>query len=139
MREYGFKYLFFLSFIMRQDLPDEHYKKKVNSITSVLKNSKIALSSISPAGSRAKQTHRPDSDQDVIFTVAGNPNREKFHPKLIEILKDNFPNDNVYPGKNNNIIHLDFKSGAEFELVLQTNKEFNKEYKSLKLYRRKNL
>ena len=124
---------------MRQDLPDEHYKKKMNSISSVLKNSKIGLSSISPAGSRAKQTNRLDSDQDVIFAVAGNPNREEFHPKLIKILEDNFPNDSVYPGKNNNIVHLDFKSGAEFELVLQTNKEFNKEHKSLKLYRRKNL
>ena len=124
---------------MRQDLPDEHYKKKMNSITSVLKNSKIGLSMISPAGSRAKQTHRSDSDQDAIFSISGDPSREEFHPKLIKILEDNFPNESVYPGKNNNIVHLNFKSGAEFELALQNNKEFNKEHNSLKLYRRKNL
>lgn len=124
---------------MKQELPDEHYKKKRKSITNVLKNSKIGLAMISPAGSRAKQTHRSDSDQDVIFAVSGNPDREDFYPKLIKILEDNFPKDKVYPGSNNNIVHLDFKSGAKFELVLQTNKEFNKEYKSLKLYRRKNL
>jgi len=124
---------------MRQDLPDEHYKKKMKSIMNVLQNSKIGLAKISPAGSRARQEHRPDSDQDVIFAVSGNPSRAKFYPKLTELLKANFPNDNVYPGSNNNIIHLDFNSGAEFELILQSNKEFDKEYASLKLYRRKNL
>ncbi len=124
---------------MRQELPDEHYKKKLKSITSVLKNSKIGLSMISPAGSRPKQTHRPDSDQDVIFTVSGNPERKEFYPKLTKILEQNFPSDKIYPGTNNNIVHLDFKSGAKFELVLQPNKEFKKEHKSLKLYRRKNL
>ena len=124
---------------MRQELPDEHYKKKLNSITNVLKNSKIGLSMISPAGSRSKQTHRPDSDQDVIFAVSGNPERKNFYPELTKILEKNFPNDNIYPGDNNNIVHLDFNSGAKFELVLQTKKEFNKEHKSLKLYRRKNL
>ncbi|HEC41067.1 hypothetical protein LCGC14_0473910 [marine sediment metagenome] len=124
---------------MKQDLPDDHYKKKLKSITHVLKNSKIGLAGISPAGSRAKQENRPDSDQDVIFSVSGNPNRKVFYPKLTKLLKTNFPNDRVYAGGNNNIIHLDFNSGAKFELVLQTDKKFEKENKSLKLYRRKNL
>lgn len=124
---------------MKQELPDEHYKKKMKSITNVLQNSKIGLASIAPAGSRAKQEHRPDSDQDVIFAVSGNPNRKEFYPKLMKLLKTNFPNDEVYPGSNKNIVHLDFDSGAKFELVLQTDKEFDKEHKSLKLYRRKNL
>ena len=124
---------------MKQELPDEYYKKKMKSITHVLKNSKIGLAGISPAGSRAKQEHRPDSDQDVIFAVSGNPNRKGFYPKLTNLLKTNFPNDKVYPGSNNNIVHLDFKSGAKFELVLQTDKKFEKENKSLKLHRRRNL
>jgi len=137
--ELGIKYLFFLFLIMKQKLPDAHYKKKRISIANVLKNSKIGLSMISSAGSRAKQTNRPDSDQDVIFAVSGNPERKIFYPKLMKLLKTNFPKDKVYHGKNNNIVHLDFKSGSKFELVLQSNKEFNKEHKSLKLYRRKNL
>jgi len=124
---------------MKQELPDEHYKKKMHSIINVLKNSKIGLAKISPAGSRAKKEHRPDSDQDMIFAVSGNPSRKDFYPKLTKLLKTNFPNDKVYSGSNNNIVHLDFTSGAEFELVLQTNKEFDKENKSLKLYRRRNL
>ncbi len=124
---------------MRQELPDEHYKKKMKSITNVLQNSKIGLAMISPAGSRARQKQRPDSDQDVIFAVSGNPNRKVFYPKLTKLLEKNYPNDKVYPGSSNNIIHLDFNSGAKFELVLQTDKEFNKENKSLKLYRRQNL
>jgi len=124
---------------MKQELPDEHYKKKMNSITNVLKNSKIGLAKISPAGSRAKKEHRPDSDQDMIFAVSGNPSRKDFYPKLTKFLKTNFPNDEIYPGGNNNIVHLDFTSGAKFELVLQTNKEFDKENKSLKIYRRRNL
>ena len=94
---------------------------------------------ISPAGSRPKQEHRPDSDQDVIFAISGNPDRKDFYPKLTTLLKKHYPNDEVYPGRNNNIVHLDFNSGAKFELVLQTRKEFNKEHKSLKLYRRQNL
>jgi len=124
---------------MSRNLPDSHYKKKLNSITNVLKNSKLGLSKITPAGSRAKQTHRPDSDQDAIFSIAGNPAKDVFYPKLIKILKDNFPHDKVYPGKNNNIVHLDFRSGTEFELVLKTSKVFDKEFSSLKLYKKKNL
>lgn len=124
---------------MSQKLPENHYKKKLNSITSVLKNSKLGLSKIAPAGSRAKQEHRPDSDQDAIFAIAGDPTKKEFYPKLIEILKNNFPLDDVYPGKSNNIVHLDFRSGAEFELVLKSDKGFDKEHSLLKLYRRKNL
>ena len=124
---------------MGRNLPDEHYKKKLNSINNVLKNSKIGLAKYTPAGSRAKQENRPDSDQDAIFAISGNPTREKFYPKLEKLLKSNFPKSKVYPGENNNIVHIDFPSGAEFELVLQTNKEFDKELKSIKIYRRKNL
>lgn len=124
---------------MRQELPANHYKKKMKSITNVLKNSKIGLSMISPAGSRPKQEHRPDSDQDVIFSISGNPDRKDFYPELTKLLKKHYPKDEVYPGTNNNIVHLDFNSGAKFELVLQTKKDFNKEHKSLKLYRRQNL
>jgi len=124
---------------MKQELPDEHYKKKMKTITNVLQNSKIGLAMITPAGSRARQEQRPDSDQDVIFAISGNPDRKDFYPKLTKLLKKHYPKDEVYPGSNNNIVHLDFKSGAKFELVLQTKKEFNKEHKSLKLYRRQNL
>ena len=124
---------------MGENLPDEHYKKKLNSINNVLKNSKIGLVKFTPAGSRAIKENKPDSDQDAIFAISGDPTREEFYPKLENLLKSNFPNDKVYPGTNNNIVHLDFQSGAEFELVLQTDKEFDKELKSLKIYRRKNL
>jgi predicted nucleotidyltransferase len=128
-----------LFLLMKQELSDEHYKKKLKSITNVLQNSKIGLAKISPAGSRAKQEHRPDSDQDAIFSISGNPNRKEFYPKLKKILDSNFPNDNIYLGRDKNIVHLDFKSGAKFELVLLADKEFNKEHQSLKIYRRKNL
>lgn len=120
-------------------LPDAHYKKKLQSITNVLQNSKLGLSKIASAGSRAKQTNRPDSDQDVIFSIAGDPSKEEFHPKLIQVLQSNFTEDTVYPGKHNNIVHIDFKSGAKFELVLKPSNGFDSENASLKLYRRKNL
>lgn len=124
---------------MSQKLPENHYKKKMKSITSVLQNTKLGLSKITPAGSRAKQEHRPDSDLDIIFAIAGDPTKKEFYPKLINTLKKEFPLDNVYPGKSNNIVHLDFRSGAEFELVLKTSKGFDKEHSSLKLYKKKNL
>ncbi len=124
---------------MSQKLPESHYKKKMNSITHILQNSKLGLSKITPAGSRAKHEHRTDSDQDVIFAIAGDPMKKEFYPELIKTLKNNFPLDKVYPGKSNNIVHLDFRNGSEFELVLKTDKGFDKEHASLKLYKRKNL
>ena len=124
---------------MTQKHNDEYYHARWKRIVNVMQNNSINLSRIAPAGSRAKKQHRIDSDFDVIFTVSKNPSRQNFYPKLIQVLKANFKNDNVYPGKNYNVVHLDFQSGAKFDIALLTNSEFDKEYDSIKDFKRKHL
>jgi len=120
--------------------PDENsYHSKWKSIVNVMKSSNLKISKIAQAGSRAKKKHRPDSDMDVIFAVAGNPSQKNFYPDLMTVLKSNFPYEKVFPGSNYNVIHLDFKQGGKFDLVLLTETEFDKEYKSILDYKKKNL
>jgi len=71
---------------MEQALPDSYYQARWRRIVNVMKTSNLGLSRIAPAGSRAKRRHRPDSDYDVIFAVAGNPSREEFYPDQIGVL-----------------------------------------------------
>ena len=115
---------------------DQFYKSKWIKVVNVLKSQNLGISRIAQAGSRAKQQHKPESDQDIIFAVSGNPSKETFYPKLMRILKSNFPHDKVYPGKNYNVVHLDFKTGGKFELVLLSEGEFDRQHKGIKDYRR---
>ena len=124
---------------MTNNPTDEQYHAKWKSIVNVMKSSNLNLSKIAPAGSRARRQHRPDSDYDVIFSIAGNPTREEFYPQLIEVLQSNFPYDNVYPGSNYNVVHLDFRRGGKFELVLLSESDFDRQYKSIKDFKRKRL
>ena len=124
---------------MAQKHNDEYYHARWKKIVNVMQNNNLSLSRIAPAGSRAKKQHRPDSDFDVIFAVSKNPTHQTFYPKLIQALKANFKNDNVYAGKNYNVVHLDFQSGAKFDMVLLTDIEFDKEYDSIKDFKRLHL
>ena len=120
--------------------PDENfYHSKWKSIVNVMKSSNLKISKIAQAGSRAKKKHRPDSDMDVIFAVAGNPSQKNFYPDLMTVLKSNFLYEKVFPGSNYNVIHFDFKQGGKFDLVLLTEAEFDKEYKSILDYKKKSL
>ena len=109
------------------------------SIVNVMTRSNLGISRIAKAGSRAIQTHRPDSDMDVIFSVSGNPSKASFYPMLIRILKANFRSDQVYPGSNYNVVHLDFQSGAKFDLVLLSENDFDDQHEDDVNYRRENL
>ncbi len=120
-------------------LSDNFYHSKWKSIVNVLTHSNLKVSRIAQAGSRAKRQHKPDSDMDVIFSVSGDPTRQSFYPDLIRVLERNFPHEKVYLGGNNNIVHLNFKKGGKFELVLLTEKDFDKEHKSILDNKRKNL
>jgi len=124
---------------MEQPLPDSYYQARWKRIVNVMKTSNLGLSRIAPAGSRSKRQHRPDSDYDVIFTVSGNPSREEFYPDLIEVLQSNFDNADVYPGSNYHVVHVDFHRGGKFDLVLLTESNFDRQYKSIKDFKRKNL
>lgn len=120
--------------------PDENfYHSKWKSIVNVMKSSNLKISKIAQAGSRAKKRHRPDSDMDVIFAVAGNPSQKIFYPNLMTVLNSNFPDEKVFPGSDYNVVHLDFKKGGKFDLVLLSETEFDKEYKSILDYKKKNL
>jgi len=101
--------------------------------------SNLKISRITQAGSRAKKTHRPDTNSDIIFSVSKNPDRINFYPKLIEVLKNNFSHEKIYLGSNYNAIHLDFRNREKFDIVLLSENEFDKEYKSILDYKRKYL
>lgn len=101
--------------------------------------SKKINNNLSHSGSRARQQYTPRSDLDVIFSVSGDPSRESFYPRLIRVLQDNFPNDNVSPGTNYNVVHLYFRSGGRFDLVLLGSSEFDREHGDNVEYRRMNL
>ncbi len=124
---------------MEQLLPDSYYHARWKRIVNVMKSSNLGLSRIAPAGSRAKRQNRPDSDYDVIFAVSGNPSREGFYPELIGVLQNNFDNAEVYPGSNNNVVHLNFYRGGNFDLALLTESDFDRHYKSIKDFKKKNL
>ncbi len=118
---------------------EAHYHRLWKSIVNVMTKSNLKISRIAQAGSRALRTHRPDSDMDVIFSVTGNPSEESFYPRLISVLKSNFKADNVYPGSNYNVVHLDFQSGAKFDLVLLSENDFDDQHEDDVNYRRENL
>ena len=118
---------------------DELYESKRKKISNVLKNSNLGVSRVTPAGSRAKQQHRPDSDQDIIFAVFKDPSREEFYPELIKTLEKNYPEAKISEGSNKNVIHLELKKNDKFDLVLLSEQEFDKEHKDIKDYKRNNL
>ncbi len=118
---------------------ENFYHSKWKSIVNVMKSSNLKISKIAQAGSRAKKKHRPDSDMDIIFTVAGNPSKNNFYPNLMTVLKNNFPIEKIYSGSNYNVVHLDFRQGGKFDLVLLTEADFDNEYKNILDYKIKNL
>jgi len=118
---------------------ENFYHSKWKSIVNAMKSSNLKISKIAQAGSRAKKKHRPDSDMDVIFAVAGNPSKNNFYPNLMTVLKNNFPNEKIYSGSNYNVVHLDFRQGGKFDLVLLTEADFDNEYKNILDYKIKNL
>ena len=115
---------------------DQFYQAKWKKVVNVLFNSNLGIAQVAQAGSRAKQRQRPDSDQDIIFTVSRNPANTEFYPKLIRVLESNFPYEPVYPGSNYNVDHLDFSSGGKFDLVLLSKADFDRQHQGIKDYRR---
>lgn len=121
---------------------DKYYKEKFISIVNVLKknSTKLKISGIAIAGSRAKQQQSPYSDEDIIISAVKNPSKAEFYPKLMEVLEDNFQHCEVFPGKNYNVLHMkDPKVGGEFDLALHTEKEFDKQHGNDVKYRRSSL
>ena len=55
-------------------------------------------------------------------------------------MEDNFQHWEIYPGENYNVVHMDdLKTGGEFDLVLRTEAEFDKQHGNDVKYRRRNL
>jgi len=115
---------------------NERHHKVWKSIVNVLQNSGLKVSRIAKAGTRADQAHRYESDMDVIFAVVGNPDKRSFYPQLITALNSNFPLERVYESSKYNIICMDFNKGINFDLVLLTEYEFDRQHGKDLDYRR---
>ena len=115
---------------------NERHHKVWKSIVNVLQNSGLKVSRIAKAGTRADQTHRYESDMDVIYAVAGNPDKRSFYPKLITALNSNFPLERVYESSKYNAILMDFNKGINFDLVLLTEYKFDRQHGKDLEYRR---
>jgi len=121
---------------------DKYYKEKFKSIVNVLKanSAKLKVSGIAIAGSRARKQQQPDSDEDIIISVATDPNKEEFYPKLMQVLEDNFQNWKVYPGDDYNVVHMkDPKMDGAFDLALRSEEEFDKQHGNDVEFRKKHL
>ena len=118
---------------------DKYYYDKFKKVVNVLTHQGLNISKVAKAGSRSRQQQTKKSDMDVIISVSGDPSRKEFYPKLIKVLKNNFPIDNIYVGSNYNVIHLNFQSGGKFDFVLLTINKFDKEYGNNLEFRKKNL
>lgn len=121
---------------------DNYYNAKFKSIVNILKTNSIRLkvSGIAIAGSRARQQQNSESDEDIIISVAKDPSKDEFYPKLIEVLKDNFQHWEIYPGDDYNVVHIkDPKTDGIFDLVLRKEREFDKQHSKDVKFRKKNL
>ena len=103
---------------MAQKHNDEYYHARWKRIVNVMQNNNLSLSRIAPAGSRAKKQHRLDSDFDLVFAVSKNPIRQNFYPKLLEVLKANFKNDDIYGKKGWEYTYGIFKTIAKAPLPI---------------------
>ncbi len=118
---------------------ENYYHSKWKKIANVMKHQDLKVSKIAKAGSRARQQQTPKSDMDVIFSVSGDPSRENFYPKLMKVLKNNFPNDQIYPGEHYNVVHLNFHDGGKFDIVQLKSNDFDREHGDNVEYRKKYL
>jgi len=120
---------------------DNHYRKKFKSIVNVLKtnSSKLNVSGISLAGSRARQQQGSESGEDIIISAAHDPSKPEFYPELMKVLEDNFPTAEIDPGGNYNVVHMDTKEGGKIDLVLRSEAEFDRQHQNDIKYRRNNL
>ena len=120
-------------------LPDEYYDKKFRSIRNVFLNSlPYVVGEVSSDGSRERQTNRPDSDLDIIFSIVGDPSRGYCIPKITRILRDQFPNAIVKHGTNY-VISMDFDNGGSFDIVLVSSAQLRHQRRNLRGWRGKHL
>ncbi|GAH59073.1 unnamed protein product [marine sediment metagenome] len=86
-----------------------------------------------------------DKDKMGFFELVGLHQEiisKLFDPTLTKeerVLQSNFDNADIYLGSNYNVVHVDFHRGGNFDLVLLTESNFDRQYKSIKNFKRKHL
>jgi len=119
---------------------DKQYNAKWKTVVNVLTNQGLKISRVAKTGSRAKQSHHSASDMDVIFAVASDPKPVDFYPELEKVLNNNFGKvAKVRIGSNNNVVHLSFLNGMEFELKLLKEHSFDVTFEDILRYKKKRL
>ncbi|MHA1647251.1 MAG: hypothetical protein ACTSVL_06740 [Promethearchaeota archaeon] len=84
-------------------------------------------------GSRKEGTHRDDSDLDMVFSIAGDPERDEIYPDLIEKISKTL-NVDASLGAHGNVINIT-KGDLELDLVLLPMSTFETQIRNNKLKR----
>lgn len=96
----------------------------------LLHNSGFKVSGVARSGSRRAGTHRDRSDLDVIFAIAGDPQKTDVYPSLVQRLKSGF-NVNADIGSSYNVINI-WKTQISCDLVLLKESDFRAQVRSQK-------
>jgi predicted nucleotidyltransferase len=115
---------------------EEYYASKAKKITAALQKSKIKFKAVSSAGSRAKGKHKLGSDQDMIFSIEGDPASPQAYTAAKKVLKQKFPKAKVYDGQDKNVIHISFRKDDEFDLKHLPHNKYEKQHKKDKNIRK---
>jgi len=110
---------------------DQRYSAFWRSLANFLRiNSGFPVSGVARSGSRRRGIYRPDSDLDIIFSVAGDPPRSLVYPDLVTKLWK-VMNVEAEIGGNYHVINIR-KADLDMDLVLLTEQDFNEELRSLR-------
>ncbi len=97
------------------------------------KNTNLKIHGVALQGSRKQGTYRDDSDLDIIFAAAKDPNRDKIYPELADKLIKGM-NVKAELGANKNIINIR-KGDLDIDLVLLSKEDFEKQVRENKIKR----
>lgn len=111
---------------------DQQYASYWRSIGGFLKNNTgLPVSGVARTGSRRRGDYDDESDSDIIFSIAGNPEKGQVYPDLVEKLKNGM-NIQAKIGSSYNVIKIQ-KDDLKIDLVLRTEKKFREQVQQYKL------
>ncbi len=108
---------------------EQMYSAFYNSLKNFLyHNSGYNVGGVARWGSRTTGEHEDRSDLDVIFSIFGDPTKQKVYTDLIDKLKK-ILNVNANLGSDRNVIKI-WKKGITCDLVLLSGSDYKEQVRS---------